>query len=365
MKLFSHVEQMGHEQIVFCCDKESGLKAIIAIHDTTLGPALGGTRLLPYEKEDDAFNDVLRLSRGMTYKAACAGLALGGGKAVIIADPSQKSEAMFRTYGRFVESLNGRYITAEDMNTNVANMDHIRLETRYVTGVSAGLGGSGDPSIMTAKGVLYGIEASVKYRLGKNELRGIKIAVQGIGAVGKHLCKMLHDRGAQLYVTDIDDQKLKQAHSLYNATIVTEAELYALDVDVYAPCARGSVLNSSTIPRLKAKVVAGCANNQLEDEEKHAKILKENKILYAPDYVINAGGLINVANELTGYNLEKVESEIARIANTLDSIYIEADKLSLTTQEAAKRFAEKRIQSVANLKTMSSFKHSAIGNIIK
>ncbi|KAB8032251.1 Glu/Leu/Phe/Val family dehydrogenase [Fluviispira multicolorata] len=365
MKLFSQIESMGHEQVVYCSDKESGLKAIIAIHNTTLGPALGGTRLLPYEKEDEALNDVLRLSRGMTYKAACAGLALGGGKAVIIADPNQKSEAMFRSYGRFVESLNGRYITAEDMNTNVANMDYIRLETRYVTGVSAGFGGSGDPSIMTAKGVLYGIEASIKYRIGKNDLQGVKIAVQGIGAVGKHLCKMLHEKGAKLFITDIDDNKLKQAHSLYNATIVTEAELYSLDVDVYAPCARGSILNSSTIGRLKAKVVAGCANNQLEDEEKHAKNLKDNKILYAPDYVINAGGLINVANELTGYNLEKVESEVARIANTLESIFIEADKLSLTTQEAAKRFAEKRIQSVANLKIMSSFNHSAIGNIIK
>lgn len=365
MKLFSQVESMGHEQVVFCHDPNSGLKAIIAIHDTTLGPALGGTRLLPYENEEDALVDVLRLSRGMTYKAACAGLSLGGGKAVIISDPKQKSEQMFRSFGRYVQSLGGRYITAEDMNTNVTNMDHIRLETKYVTGVSPGLGGSGDPSIMTARGTFYGMQAAMKHRLGRADFNGLKVAVQGVGAVGKHLCKFLHEKGAKIFVSDIDDKKLREMHTLYDATIVTEKELYGLDIDIYAPCARGSTLNSNTIPHLKVKIVAGCANNQLEDEEKHAKNLKDLKILYAPDYVINAGGLINVANEITGYNLEKVETEVARIAHTLETIFVEADKLGVSTHEAAKRFAEKRIKSVSNLKVMSQFENSAIGNLKK
>lgn len=365
MKLFSRIESMGHEQIVFCNDPISGLRAIIAIHDTTLGPALGGTRLLPYENEEDALVDVLRLSRGMTYKAACAGLSLGGGKAVIIAEPKQKTEQMFRSFGRFVQSLGGRYITAEDMNTNVTNMDHIRLETHYVTGVSPGLGGSGDPSVMTAKGTFYGIQAAVNHRLGKSDLHGVRISIQGVGSVGKHLCRMLHEKGAKLFVTDIDDKKLKEVHSLYNAVIVAERELYSLDVDVYAPCARGATLNSNNIQQLKVKAVAGCANNQLEDEDKHSKMLKDLKILYAPDYVINAGGVINVANEITGYNLEKVEFEVARIAITLDSIFNESDKQGISTHEAAKRFAESRIQSVANLKKMTQLSGSAIGNLIK
>jgi leucine dehydrogenase len=365
MKLFSCIESMGHEQIVFCNDPASGLKAIIAIHDTTLGPALGGTRLLPYENEEDALIDVLRLSRGMTYKAACAGLSLGGGKAVVIADPKQKTEQMFRSFGRFIQSLGGRYITAEDMNTNVTNMDFVRLETRFVTGVSPGLGGSGDPSIMTAKGTFYGIQAAVNYRLGKTDLHGVKVSVQGVGSVGKHLCQMLYEKGAKLFITDIDDKKLKEMHSKYNAIIIPERELYSLDIDVYSPCARGATLNTNNIQMLKAKVVAGCANNQLEEEDKHSKMLKDLKILYAPDYVINAGGLINVANEITGYNLEKVEFEVARIANTLESIFHESDKLGISTYEAAKRFAENRIQSVANLKAMTRLHNSVIGNLIK
>ena len=365
MRLFSQVESMGHEQVVFCHDPASGLKAIIAIHDTTLGPALGGTRLLPYENEEDALTDVLRLSRGMTYKAACAGLSLGGGKAVIIADPKQKSEHMFRAFGRFIQSLGGRYITAEDMNTNVTNMDHIRLETKYVTGVSSGLGGSGDPSLMTAKGTFYGMQAAIRHRLGRSDFHGLKISVQGVGSVGKQLCQMLHDKGAKLYISDIDDKKLKEMHSLCNATIVSEKELYALDIDVYVPCARGATLNSENIQMFKTKVVAGCANNQLEDEDKHSKMLKDLKILYAPDFVINAGGVINVANEISGYDQEKVEFEVARIASTLESIFIESDKLGITTQDASKRFAEKRIKSVSSLKMLSQLESSSIGKLKK
>lgn len=365
MGCFSQVETLGHEQVIYCSDASSGLKAIIAIHDTTLGPALGGTRLLPYTSEEEALNDVLRLSRGMTYKAACAGLPLGGGKAVIIGNPALKSEALFRAYGRFVESLKGRYITAEDMNTNVSDMDNIRLETSYVTGVSSFLGGSGDPSVMTALGTFHGILASVAHRLNRTDLMGLKVAVQGVGAVGKYLCKYLHDRGAKLYVQDINDARLKEMHTLYGANVVSEDELFGLDVDVYAPSARGSTLNTKNIQRLKAKVIAGCANNQLEDEAQHAKMLKELNILYAPDFVINAGGVINVANELSGHNTEKVKAEVERIGATLTTIFTESDKLGITTQEAATRFAEKRIQTVRNVKHLNTVSNSFVGSIAK
>lgn len=363
MTVFSNIEHREHEQIVYCYDKSTGLKAIIAIHDTTLGPSLGGTRLLPYESEEEALHDVLRLSRGMTYKSACANLQLGGGKAVIIADPANKSEAFFRAYGRFVDSLGGRYITAEDMNTNVVDMDHIRLETSYVAGVSPTLGGSGNPSPMTALGTFHGIQATVKHRLGKNNLRGLKVSVQGAGAVGRHLCHDLYEAGAILYVQDIHAKNAELMKSKYNATIVTEQELYDLDVDVYAPCARGSTLNANSIARLKATVIAGCANNQLEDETLHGKMLLERNILYAPDYVINAGGIINVANELYGYNKHKVEQEVAKIAHTLSTIFVEAEKMNITTQQAANHFAERRIESVRNIKVLNTKNKTFFGTL--
>ncbi len=354
MSIFSNINFREHEQVVYCHDPSTGLKAIIAVHDTTLGPALGGTRLLPYENEEEALNDVLRLSRGMTYKSACAGLHLGGGKGVIIADPTQKSEAFFRAYGRFVQSLNGRYITAEDMNINVADMDRVRLETTYVTGVSPTLGGSGDPSVYTALGTFYSIRTAVKHRLKQSHLHGIKIAVQGVGAVGGYLCQHLFDEGAILYVQDICEQNALDMQKKYGAKIVSEEELFNLDVDVYAPCARGATLNSETIPRLKATVIAGCANNQLECEVSHGNMLKEHNILYAPDYVVNAGGIINVANELEGYNKEKVEHEVAKISETLSTIFVDAEAKNITTQAAADMFAEKRIKSVRELKTLTT-----------
>ena len=365
MSVFSQIEVMEHEQVIHCFDKSTGLKAIIAIHDTTLGPALGGTRLLPYASEEEALKDVLRLSRGMTYKAACAGLHLGGGKAVIIADPANRTEAMFRAYGRFVESLAGRYITAEDMNTNVTNMDHIRLETRHVAGISPSLGGSGDPSIMTALGTFCGIQSAVKHRLGKHDLKGIKIAVQGVGAVGKHLCKYLYDSGAILFVQDINEKNLNYVKESFGATVVSEKELFALDVDVYSPCARGATLNNTNIPQLKATVIAGCANNQLEDEDVHSKMLKNLRICYAPDYVINAGGVINVANELSGYNKQKVEQEVTNIAQTLDTIFQTADKENITTHASANKFAENRINSVRNVKHLTIRDTSFFGSLKK
>lgn len=360
MSVFSSIQSFGHEQILFCNDESSGLKAIIALHDTTLGPALGGTRLLPYRTEEEALYDVLRLSRGMTYKSACAGLALGGGKGVILADPSQKSEALFRAYGRFVHSLSGRYITAEDMNTNVSDMDFVRVETPFVTGVSPSLGGSGDPSIMTAMGTFFGIQASVKHRLGVTSLAGLKFAVQGIGSVGRILCKMLHESGAVLFVNDIDVQRMAEMQNLYQATPLSESQLYTYDVDVYVPCARGATLNDAHIATLKARVVAGCANNQLEDEGKHANMLRERKILYAPDFVINAGGLINVSNELSGYSIEKARQDVARIAQTLETIFVESDKKGISTQSSANLFAENRIKSIRALKHMNTLGSSLI-----
>ncbi len=362
-KFFAQAETMGHEQVVFCHDPQSGLKAIIGIHDTTLGPALGGTRLWSYESEDDALKDVMRLSRGMTYKAACAGLALGGGKAVIIAKPEQKSEAMFRAFGRFVNSLQGRYITAEDVNTCVTDMDYARLETRFVTGVSKAYGGSGDPSPVTSLGVFAGLKAAVEYRLQRTDLRGLKVAVQGVGNVGRYLCQYLHEKGAKLYVSDINESRLKEIEKNYGATIVGQDEIYGLDVDVFAPCALGAILNNKTIPNIKATVIAGGANNQLEDEKIHAAALKERKIVYCPDYVINAGGLINVYNELIGYDREKALSEAEKIGQTVLTILKDSERENITSHESASRFAERRIKAARELKPLHTLSRSSLGGL--
>jgi leucine dehydrogenase len=363
--VFEYVGEMGHEQVVFCHDPASGLKAVIGIHDTTLGPALGGTRLWSYATEEEAVRDVLRLSRGMTYKAACAGLTLGGGKAVIIADPKQKSEAMFRAFGRFVNSLGGRYITAEDVNTCVTDMDNVRLETRHVTGVSKAFGGSGDPSPVTALGVFCGLKAAVEFRLGRKDLKGLRVAVQGVGNVGRYLCQYLHEHGAKLFVSDISEERLKHVETLYGATIVGQNDIFGLDVDVFAPCALGGILNSKTLPLMKAPIIAGGANNQLEDEKVHGAILKDRKIVYCPDYVINAGGLINVYNELIGYDREKALSEAQNIYKTIGVILNEAEKEGISTYEASNRFAERRIRSVKEMKVLQTRDSSPVGLLVQ
>jgi leucine dehydrogenase len=356
MNPFALQTEMGHEQVVFCHDKSTGLKAIIAIHDTTLGPALGGTRLWDYANEHDAIFDVLRLSRGMTYKAACAGLNLGGGKAVIIGDAKKiKSEALFRAFGRFVESLGGRYITAEDVNVNVSDMESCASETNYVTGISSRPGGSGDPSPVTAWGVYHGIRAAVKHRLGKESLKGLKIGVQGTGAVGRYLCGYLADEGVELIISDIDPTKAQAIADKYKAKVVQGNEIFKADVDVFAPCALGAIINDETLPMLKCAVIAGGANNQLLDENKHGKILRDKKILYAPDYVINAGGLINVCSELSGYHAERAKNQAANIYNTLLQVFDIADKQQISTHAASNALAEKRIASV---KAVSGFKHT-------
>lgn len=344
--LFAGLETTNHEQIVFCQDNATGLKAIIAIHNTVLGPGLGGTRMWSYAHEKDAIRDALRLSRGMTYKAAVAGLNLGGAKAVIIGDArTQKSESLMRKFGRFVENLNGKYITAEDVGTTTRDMEFIRMETKHVVGLPEVMGGGGDPSPVTAYGTYMGMKASAKAAWGSDSLEGKSIAVQGIGKVGMHLLEHLHKEGARLYVSDINENSLKQA-AHYGAIPVNGDDMYDLDIDVFAPCALGAVLNTNTIERLKCSVIAGAANNQLEDEKVHGDMIRDKGIHYAPDFVINAGGLINVYSEYGGYVREIAMSQTENIYNTILEIYRISGEKNINTQFAAINLAEKRINDV-------------------
>ena len=354
MVVFEPMEKRGHEQVVFSSDPVTGLKAIIAIHDTTLGPALGGCRMWNYKNESDALKDVLRLSRGMTYKAAVAGLGLGGGKAVIIGDSkTMKNEYLFRSFGRFVEGLGGRYITAEDVGTCVTDMEWVREETKYVTGISRALGGGGDPSPVTALGTFTGMKACVKKVFGSDSLKDRKISIQGIGHVGTYLVELLHKEGAKLYISDIDEEKLKSVAKKYACEVVNNDNIYELEVDIFAPCAMGGIINDETIPKLKCAIIAGAANNQLEKEKKHGKALFDKGILYAPDYVINAGGIINIYNELQGYNREKAMSQTENIYQILTEVLDYAEKEGVPTPVASKIYAEKRIEAVRSLKKTS------------
>ena len=351
MVVFEPMEKRGHEQVVFSSDPVTGLKAIIAIHDTTLGPALGGCRMWNYKNESDALKDVLRLSRGMTYKAAVAGLGLGGGKAVIIGDSkTMKNEYLFRSFGRFVEGLGGRYITAEDVGTCVSDMEWVRKETKYVTGISRALGGGGDPSPATALGTFTGMKACVKKVFGSDSLKNRKIAIQGIGHVGTYLVELLHKEGAKLYISDIDEEKLKSVAKKYACEVVNNDNIYELEVDIFAPCAMGGIINDTTIPKLKCAIIAGAANNQLEKEKKHGKALLDKGILYAPDYVINAGGIINIYNELQGYNHEKAMSQTENIYQILTEVLDYAEREGVPTPVASKIYAEERIKAVRSLK---------------
>ncbi|MBY5991700.1 Glu/Leu/Phe/Val dehydrogenase dimerization domain-containing protein [Ferrimonas balearica] len=341
MALFSHPSFDHHEQVMFVHDEASGLKAIIAVHDTTLGPAVGGCRMWPYASEEEAINDVLRLSRGMTYKNALAGLEFGGGKSVIIGDPkSDKSEALFRAFGRFVDSLGGRYYSAEDVGITTADIMLAHQETPYMAGLE---GKSGDPSPYTALGTYLGIKAAVKHQRNIDALKGIKVAVQGLGHVGFHLCRHLHEAGAKLVVCDLSETQLQRAQEEFGAEVVALDEIYRQDVDVYAPCALGATINDDTLPQLKATIVAGCANNQLA-EPRHGEILKEKGILYAPDYVINAGGIINVSFE-RDYNPDKAEAKVRKIYDTLLTIFTEADSSGKTTAVVADEMARAIIEN--------------------
>ncbi len=352
MSLFDQMTAFDHEQIVFCRNEAAGLRAIIAIHNTTLGPSLGGVRLWDYATEADAVRDVLRLSRGMTYKAAVAGLDLGGGKAVIIGDPSTKSEAMFRAFGRYIESLAGRYVTAEDMNTTVEDMDHIRRETRFVTGSASASGGSGDPSPVTAWGVFHGIRACLEVVHGSPDVAGRSVAIQGVGNVGYHLARHLHEAGARLFYTDISGRRLNRVLEQFGGTVLEGDEFYSAPADVLAPCAIGGTINARTIPMIRAKVIAGGANNQLDDELHDGDAVSERGIVYAPDYVINAGGLINVYSELKGYPRDKALADAAGIFNTVKRVINKAKSEGTTTIHASNRTAEERIEAVARVKRM-------------
>ena len=350
MDIFGDIEKRDHEQVIFCSDKESGLQAIIGIHNTTLGPSLGGCRMWNYETEHDALRDVLRLSRGMTYKAAIAGLNLGGGKSVIIGNSkTEKTELLFRAFGRFVEGAGGRYITAEDVGTSVRDMEWVRMETKYVTGIAQAHGGSGDPSPVTGLGTFTGMKACAKRVYGNDSLAGKKISVQGLGHVGQNLVERLVDDGATVFVTDIDEEKVKHVVDNYKVKAVDPDEIYGLDVDIFAPCALGGVINDDTIPQLKCAIVAGAANNQLEDESKHGHVLKDKDILYAPDYAINAGGLINVYHELEGYNRERALRQAEGIYDILMDIFHRADDDDLPTHYASNRLAEDRINNIGKI----------------
>ncbi|MFD2568050.1 Glu/Leu/Phe/Val family dehydrogenase [Pseudotenacibaculum haliotis] len=344
--VFGQLSFDGHEQIVFCNDEDTGLKAIIGIHNTVLGPALGGTRMWTYKSEWDALNDVLRLSRGMTYKSAITGLNLGGGKAVIIGDAkTQKNDDLMRKFGEFVHSLSGKYITAEDVGMETRDMDIIREVTPHVTGISESKGGSGNPSPVTAYGVYMGMKAATKYVYGTEKLEGKKVLVQGVGHVGETLVKHITEEGGQVIINDINEARLEELSKKYNANVVLGNDIYGLDIDIYAPCALGATVNDATINQLNAKIIAGAANNQLADEVKHGRLLKEKGIAYAPDFLINAGGIINVYAEIEGYNKEESIRKTENIYNTTLEIFELSEKENITTHRAAFNIAQNRIDT--------------------
>jgi valine dehydrogenase (NAD+) len=335
-----------YEQVAFCHDAATGLRAIVAIHSTTLGPSLGGTRFYPYPSEEDALEDVLRLARGMTYKSAAAGLDLGGGKAVIMGDPATaKSEALLRVYGRFVESLSGRYITAEDVGTAQADMDVIFRETRYVTGVSRALGGSGDPSAATAYGVWWAMKAVLETLDGAAALTDRHVVVSGVGKVGTSLVRHLVEERARVTVTDVSDAALERVRRDFDIEVAPADQGHMVACDLYSPCALGAALNRQTIPELKCRAVVGSANNQLADPG-CAAVLEDRGILYAPDFIVNAGGVINIAEELTGYHRERAYAGIRRIFDTTKWVIAQAKAAGTTTAAAAEALAERRIAEV-------------------
>jgi len=349
MDILASMHALGHEQVLLSHDPSCGYFGIIAIHDTTLGPALGGTRFWQYASTDEAITDALRLARGMTYKSAVAGINLGGGKSVIVGDNKrQDREALFRAHGRFVETLGGRYITAEDIGTSPADMEYIKLETDHVAGL---LGLSGDPSPVTAYGVYVGMKAAAKERWGSDSLKGKRVAVQGCGNVATHLCHYLHDEGVKLVVTDIDQAKVRRVVNETGAESVAPDAIYDAQAEVYAPCALGATINDDTLARLKVEIIAGGANNQLA-EDRHGDLLEQQGRLYAPDYVINGGGVINVYGELHRWPHERSKQKAGEIYETLLRIFEIARRERIPTYRAADRLAEERIAAVGSLDRM-------------
>ncbi|MDG5501225.1 Glu/Leu/Phe/Val dehydrogenase [Marinobacter sp. BGYM27] len=352
MTVFTHPEFDNHEHLSFFCDPETGLRAIVAVHNTNRGPALGGCRMFPYASDEEALTDVLRLSRGMTYKSALANLDLGGGKSVIIGDPRKyKTEQLMEAMGRCLEKLGGLYIAAEDSGTSVADLKIMSRHTAHVAGIADrpgfdGKPSNGDPSPATAYGTFVGLKAAVKHQMGRHDLEGVRVAIQGIGNVGYRLAKHLKEAGAQLWVYDIHQDNMDRAVAELGATPASAEDILYLPVDVVAPCAMGAVLNDQSIARLQASVVAGAANNQLA-ESRHDRALRERGILYAPDFVINAGGIIDVCYERNGPNPEAVRRHVETIGQTLDEIFTRADRDNLPTGEIANQLAEERFQHLS------------------
>lgn len=347
--IFGSIETMGHEQVAFCHDQETGLKAIIAVHSTVLGPALGGTRMWNYASDAEAIKDVLRLSRGMTYKASISGLNLGGGKAVIMGDARKdKTDALMRKFGEYVNRLGGTYITAEDVGMTTRDMELVKEKTDFVTGIPVSMGGSGDPSPVTAYGVYMGMKASAKYKWGNDALGGKRIVVQGIGNVGENLVKHLSEEGATVFINDINQERLEAVSKLYGAKIIGADEVYDTPMDIYAPCALGATVNSDTLKRLSCEIISGAANNQLADENIHGKEVMDRGMIYAPDFLINAGGLINVYSELNGYDRDKALAQAENIYNVTLDILAKSESEGITTNDAATQIAEKRIAEKLN-----------------
>lgn len=346
--VIAQMSQYNHEELLFCNDNETGLKAIIAVHNTVLGPALGGTRMWAYNNELEALNDVLRLSRGMTYKNSLAGLNLGGGKAVIIGDSRQiKSEALMRRFGKFVNGLAGNYITAEDVGISPADMVYVNMETNHVVGLP---GKSGDPSPVTAQGVYVGMKACAKEQFGTDSLAGRKISVQGVGHVGEYLVASLAKEGAEIYISDVYEPTLKRVSEKYGAKVVGLDEIYDLDVDIYAPCALGATVNDETLNRLKCSIIAGSANNQLKSEEVHGKLVMDKGIIYAPDYAINSGGVINCYSEVANLSPEWSLNKADDIYTTIAEIVKRSKTENVPTYQIANRMAEERIEKVGKVK---------------
>lgn len=346
--VIAQMSKYNHEQLLFCNDNETGLKAIIAVHNTVLGPALGGTRMWAYNNEMEALTDVLRLSRGMTYKNSISGLNLGGGKAVIIGDArSMKSEALMRRFGKFVNSLAGKYITAEDVGIGTADMVYVNMETNHVVGLP---GKSGDPSPVTAHGVYMGMKASAKEQFGSDSLSGKKIAVQGVGHVGGYLVESLAKEGAEIYITDIHEPTLKRIAKDFGATVVGLDEIYDVNMDIYAPCALGATVNDETLSRLKCSIIAGAANNQLKQEDVHGRLVMEKGIIYAPDFALNAGGVINCYSEVKGLSSEWAMSKADEIYNTIGNIIKRSKSENIPTYQIANKMAEERIEAIGKVK---------------
>ncbi|HLS37946.1 MAG TPA: Glu/Leu/Phe/Val dehydrogenase dimerization domain-containing protein [Sphingobacterium bovisgrunnientis] len=349
--IFSLMANADHQNLFFCNDPAVGLKAIVAIHDTTLGPAIGGVRMLPYESEEEAIEDALRLSKAITYKSSLAGLNLGGGCAVIIGNNrTDKTEVLMRRVGKFIEGLNGNFIASIDVGTTQRDLEYIHAETNYVAGLPTSMNGGGDTTVFAARGVFYGIKAAIKELYGDDSLAGRKVAVQGVGSVGEQLIAMLRNENARVYVSDMTEERNLKVAAKYKAEPIQYATSYELDVDVYAPCALGGTVNPDTVPKMRCKIIAGSANNQLKEEEKTIQLLKEHNILYTPDFLINSGALISCYSELEGYGNDRTESLIRNIYTATRHVLQRAREENITTYEAAKQLAEKRIADMSKIK---------------